>query len=779
MENNLSIMLYKWRWMTSLLVLIPIYFLYTGQQYLGVAADYKVWFVDKNPELSDFVEIQKTYNKSDNVIFLIEAKDGEIFSADILHDLEWLTKEAWKVPYSIRVESITNYQHTFANGNELIVQDLIRNSQTYDAATIAAKKNIALNDPMLNKRFISNNSAVTSVNVTIDLPEGSVDGNPKVAAYARDLAKQLEEKNSSLTVRLSGLIMMDNALMEAAQRDMQTLSNWLYAVIIIGLILFLRSLTATLCVVVVLFLSTNATMGFAGWMGVKLTPPSAGSTTIVMTLVVANAVHLITTMFDSMRSGNTKELGIIASLRLNMLPILLTTLCTIVGFMSMHLLEVPPFHDLGNMVAMGVLCALVLSFTVLPALLSVAPFKVKTVHEKNMNIIKRSGDFIVSNSGKVALATGIVSIGLILCIPLNSINDRIWEYFDESVDFRQSTDYAVQYLTGPYYLEYSLKTDTPGGISNPEYFSALEKFDAWLKQQDEVLHVQSMAHTLKKLNMNLNGGGSEDYQVPDNTKAISQYLLLYELSLPYGLDLNNQIDFNKSASKVLVSLTNLSNADYFAFYNKVNDWLIENVPEYTAVAGSPTFMFANIGKRAVMQMTTGIVIGLLIMSVIVMIVLRSFKLGLISLIPNFLPPLLAFGVWGIIWGEIGFAMVLGVGMTIGIIVDDTIHLLSKYLRARREQGMSVENAVLFAYNKVARALVITSIALSSGFFLLTFSTFKINSDMGFITVIVIGIALLLDLILLPLVLLRFDRSDQPYKKKKSGHNKNFKILEEV
>lgn len=131
-------------------------------------------------------------------------------------------------------------------------------------------------------------------------------------------------------------------------------------------------------------------------------------------------------------------------------------------------------------------------------------------------------------------------------------------------------------------------------------------------------------------------------------------------------------------------------------------------------------------------------------------------MGAISLIPNLIPAVMAFGVWGLIDGEINMAISMVTGMTLGIIVDDTVHFMSKYLRARREKNLNPEDAVRFAFSSVGVALVVTSLILVAGFFVLSFSAFGLNSSMGKLTVITIVFALFVDFLLLPPLLMKIE-----------------------
>ena len=137
--------------------------------------------------------------------------------------------------------------------------------------------------------------------------------------------------------------------------------------------------------------------------------------------------------------------------------------------------------------------------------------------------------------------------------------------------------------------------------------------------------------------------------------------------------------------------------------------------------------------------------------------MRSVKFGLISLIPNIAPALMGFGLWALVVGQVGLAVSVVIAMTLGIVVDDTIHFLSKYLRARRERNMNAEDAVRYAFRTVGVALTVTTIVLVAGFTVISQSNFLVNSQMGALTAVTITIALIVDFLFLPALLIRLDK----------------------
>ncbi|RTZ59389.1 MAG: RND transporter, partial [Gammaproteobacteria bacterium] len=414
----------------------------------------------------------------------------------------------------------------------------------------------------------------------------------------------------------------------------------------------------------------------------------------------------------------------------------------------------------GNVVAIGVLAAFILTVTFLPALMSVLPARARKQGDIGSRVMARLGNWVVTHQKRLLWGSLLLAAILVAQVPRNSLNDNFVEYFDSTIKFRQDTDVVDKYLSGLYRINYSLDAKEPGGVSKPAFLASVQRFEEWLKTRPEVKHVNSITDIFRRLNKNMHGDDPAYYRLPESRELAAQYLLLYEMSLPYGLDLNNQINVDKSATRLSVSLPVMSTNKVLAFEETAREWMLKNTPDIHSYGSSPTIMFAHIGYRNIRSMLTGTSIALVLISMILIFAFRSFKLGLVSLIPNLVPAAVGFGIWGMTVGEVGLALSVVTGMTLGIVVDDTVHFMSKYLRARREQGLSAEDAIRYAFRSVGWALFVTSVVLVAGFLILTLSHFKLNSQMGLLTAVIIAIALIADFFLLPPLLMAVDK-DQP------------------
>ena len=731
----------------------------SGIARLEFAADYRIFFDEHNPQLLALEELENTYGKSENIAFLIVPDDGDATSEDALAATVWLTETAWQTPYTRRVDSLANFQYTTADGDDLYVRDLVDPQDLTRAEARTRIRDIALSDPRIAGSILGRNGDVSVVNVTIELPqEGLLDAVSEVAQFARSIAHDAEERFPGIDLRTVGTVIVNQTFVEASIDSQITFLPASLVIMAVILGVLTRSWAGVAATGIVIVFSILVSMGLGGWTGLPFSPPIAPAPTIVLMIVVANCVHLLVALQQRLRAGDSKHDAIVESLRLNLHPVFLASLTTALGFLSMNFSEVPPYRHLGDFVAFGIAASFVLSVTFMPALLSLLPVRAAKDRRLRGPSMSRLADFALSHKKALLLGWPVVVLAMIFAIPRNEINDVFVHFFDESVEFRQDTDFMDEHLSGNTLLEYSLHASAEGGATDPLFLAEVSNFAEWYREQPPVRHVAVITDTFKQLNKSMHGDDPAQYRIPESQELAAQYLLLYELSLPQGLDVNNQIDRSRSATRVSVSAETLYSQELLALNARAETWLAENAPHAAEVSSTgPATLFAYIGQRNIRAMLIGTVVVLVAISAILLFALRSLRLGLISIVPNLLPAILGFGVWGLTVGQVGLSLSVVVAMTIGIVVDDTVHFLSKYRRARRENGRNSDEAVRYAFDTAGRALVTTTVVLVAGFMIFAFSPFVPTAQVGVLTAMIIGFALVADLTLLPALLTTTER----------------------
>ena len=750
----------KWRWAAIFLSFAVAILVASNARFLTFGNDYRIFFSDENPELAAFEALQNTYTKNDNMFFMVRHREGEdVFQPEVMEVVAKLTDGGWQTPYSLRVDSVTNFQYTYAEEDDLIVEDLIADPSGLSADEFAERRAIALAEPLIFKQLLNEDATATAVNVVLQYPQ--IDPNEvfETAAFARALRDELNEAYPNIEVNLTGVAMLNNGFAESGQRDFSTLVPAMFGLVLILTLLTVRSLSATLVTLAVIVLSILVAMGAAGIMRIAITPISMSAIIVILTLAVADSIHILLTMRTNMQEGLAKRDALIEAIRVNFLAVGITSLTTIVGFLALNFSDSPPFKHLGNISAVGIFAAWAYSITLLPALMSLVPFspRVREGGASGARMMEAFGRFVVGRYAILAAVFAVFAGVTISQIPRIEFNDQWTEYFSPRLDFRTQSD-AVAEEFGIYPVEFSVPAGEPGGVSEPDYLQRLEDFANWLRAQDQVVHVYSISDIMKRLNKNLNADDPSFYRLPDDREMSAQYLLLYELSLPYGLDLNDRIDIDKSASRVTATLGHVTTGETKQFLRAAQAYMSENFP--AALQAQPTsaqVMFTYITDRNVEQMIRGTIIAVIVISLIMILALRNARLGLLSLVPNGLPILTAFGLWAILVGEVGFSISIVAAISLGIVVDDTVHLMTKYLRARRERALEPKEAIVYAFSHVGLAIFVNTVILSAGFALLMLSTFKVTVDMGLLTMLSIGFAMIYDFLLLPALLVWTDR----------------------
>lgn len=761
MNDRLAVWLVESRNKIALVSLLVIIGLTMGLSQLQFNGSYKIFFDESNEHLLAHQRNEDTFIKSNNILFVFEALNGNIYTQQNLASIETMTNEAWQLPYSTRVDSITNYQHTEVIDDDLNVADLVEDAVSLTDEQVARVKRIASNEIALVNRLVSDRHHATGVNVVLNMPDDTMqaqgEATVELVAAARELRSVIEAQNPDIKIHLQGLSIVNTAFNESAEYDAQYLFPVLFLLIVFMLLILLRSAWSALVTTIVIVVGVVISEGFVGWIGYDLNQVNVMAPIIILTLAVCDCVHILASYLHHLSLGQARKEAMIEAMKINLSPVFLTSFTTAIGFLAMNTSQVPPFRELGNFAAFGVMAAFFLSVTILPALAVWLPMKAKPMDEGKTLWSSRLADFTIAKRGLLLPTVLLVATAIASMTLLNELNDNTVDYFDESTEFRQASEFMEDNLTGFDVLNFVLDSGEAGGVNEPEFLTKVEAFVTWFRSQPEIVNGLSYTDTIKRLNQNMHGDDPQYYAIPESRELASQYQLLYELSLPYGLDLNNQIDTEKRAMFTAFGVQGTKAKGLIELNERAQIWFAENAPELAVPASGISTMFAHVGKTNIDSMLSGSAIAVILITITLMIALSSFKFGLMSLLPNVFPAMIAFGIWGALVAQVDLGVAVVFSLTLGIVVDDTVHFFSKYMRARQQLGRTPEDAVRYAFHTVAKPLVITTIVLVVGFSVLMMSNFNVNAKMGIMISATISIALIFDFLLLPALLMKFDR----------------------
>ena len=744
------------RWLVVVLATLVMLAITAGARFITVTNDYRVLFSADNPQLAAFDALENTYSVSNAALIAIAPRDGSVFTREALGAIEELTEAAWRAPYSSRVNSLTNYTHSEAFEDDLVVAPLVEDASALSDTDVVRIEKIALDAAEIAGRLVAHDGRTAGVAINFILPENHDQAVIEITDHLNSVLKQARTNHPDIDYYMTGDVVMNRTFADVTKSDMETLTPIVFVIIVGATIILLRSILSTLAVVAVLVFVVNTTLGFAGWNGVVFSPTNAGVPIIVMVIAIADSIHIVTSVLLGMRRGLDRTAAIVESIRINAYPVFITSVTTAIGFLSLNASDSPPFHVLGNYVAFGVLCALIYTMTLLPALLSILPLRARRVQAEGTAFFDRFADFVIARSTFLLVAMSLVIVVLAIGIPRIELSDNMAQYFDDRYEFRRDTDYVIDNLTGLDKLEYSLSAGREGGITDPDYLRKVDAFAEWYRQQPEVTHVQAFSDIMKRLNKNMHGDDPAFYRLPEDSDLAAQYLLLYELSLPFGSDLNDRIDVAKSATRLVVTTKKAWSRDIRELDKRAQIWLRANAPTFAQEASGLSVVFAHLSLRNINSMLRGTITAMVLISFILIWIFKSVRVGLLSLLPNFIPAIMSFGLWGYLVGHVGIASSVVIAVVFGIVVDDTVHFLSKYLKARRE-GLPAPEAVRSAFHMVGHALWTTTAVLSAGFLVFATSGFEVSWALGLLVTITIVFALVADFLLLPTLLIAIDR----------------------
>lgn len=715
--------------------------------------DYRTFFASDVLGYSEFLEMEEDFPASDDLAFVLAPGSGDVFSREVIDSLLWLKERLLKISFVERVETLTDYPFQTNTDGELYIGYVTDvPSPPY---TLAFFREQALKDPMVAGTLVSHSGKSVAILVNYKL-EGNNDlvVFPAAMEEVNQVKAEFSARYPESRLAIAGVLTYNHGIIDTAMTDLMILLPACSVIIYLILYFFLRSGRGAFFTMLIIGLTVGSTLGTWCWLGLPLNSASMSAPIAILALAVADCVHLSDSYLLVARDDpNSSRLSRVThSLLLNSKAIFLTSLTSVLGFLTMNFCESPPYRDIGNLVAIGIAFAWLYSMTLFPALIGQFGLRhSKAQHHLNLTLHRVAG-FICKHYKKILLLYGAVILLALSCMRLNTLDDNVVEWFDADVELRRDAEFIDQNHTGMYQLYYVIDTQIPDGILDPELLAEVDRFASWLRKQTEVVQARSLVDVFVN---SYSAMSSREQRLPGSKGITKQILSTVEMLADDSSQLNSLVNRNRSALRIHVSLHTMTASEFIAFEQRVQDWLSVNRdrigPDTHGI--SPTMMFAKLSQQIVPTMLVTTAIMILLISALLVLIFRSATLGMISLVPNLIPIGMAFGFWGLFSGHLGIALSIVSGASLGIVVDDSIHLLLKYQRARTQLMMSPPLAVTYAITRVGDALTITTLTLVAGFITLGFSSLQPNAELGTMLGVIIGLALVTDLLFVPALLL--------------------------
>ena len=683
-KKDFAKLLIKYRYLSIGLIIIVVCLLATGLTKLTFNPDLETYFPEGHPAVIRYNEIDDMFIPTDNLIIAVHSNEGTLFNGDSLKVIEELTKKSWTIPYSVRVDSLTNYSYVKSVNDDLIVEPFIEEAEKKSIEFFEKRENLVAGEDIIYKSLISEDKKTSVVSIIVDPPgPNKEDQNSELINYILGFIEPIKESNENLDIRLLGNPYLDYISPRIVKAEMPVVMPLMLLLIFFIVFLMIRSYVAVLATFVVILMSLIATFGSIGILDNPLNQMVTTIPILIITLALADCIHLFSIYFQNRVKGISSKESMEKSLEMNIQPLFLTTISTCIGFLCLNFIEVAPLRDFGNAVAIGIGFAFI--FTIFFIAHIVSFFEVKTASKvtKQTRFSTSVGSFILKNGNKLIFSITSISFLILLCIPMNELDENPTQMYAEGfTSFSSDTLWLDEKLSVTFPVNF-LATNEEGQVSDPDFLKILDKFSVWLEEREQVNHVTSLANNMKNLNKSMHGDDPEWKKIPENADLSAQYLFFYEMSLPMGLDLNSSISQDRKSTKISATLKDMSANEFKEFNNEVLGYLRQNnLENMISEPSSFRVIFTYMVEAIVNSLLYGLFIGILLITLIIGLFFRSYLLPALSIFPNILPIGMGFGLWGLFVGDVGFMVAVGMGSTLGVIVAFTVHFLSKYELAR-------------------------------------------------------------------------------------------------
>ena len=709
-----------------------------------------------DPYLEEFNELDDKFPNQLTVtyVFLADA-DTTVFSRPILNAIASLKTSYEDIPMAQRVTTLVDF-YSPETQRRLFTKSL----DQYSDDELAALAEIAMKDRLLTNNLLSRDASVSFAPVVLDASQATSQQRMEIANAALTLRDQLRSDNPDLTILVNSEVLLEQSSQQAMVDDLTTLMPLVILICVLTICYCFRSVILGFCILTHTLFTLICTIGLVGLLGYAFNSISIIAPLVVVIIAVANSVHIISIYQQALSQDKDKdkEKAMEISLNHNFKPVSLAALTTAIGFSSLNMCSSPAIQDFGQIVAIGIVFAYLLTFLLVPALLvqfTNAEALVKTGKPFLQGPLKKISLFTHTHDKRIFWSCTGLAVVTLLLLPLNETDFNRIDFIAGDTELRDYYDVINERMNRGPSLNYGIKTGGRDSAIQPELLRRVDNFNEWLSEQAEVESATSIVDVIKTINRYLRQGKPEEYVIPDSVNVVGNHLAGYELVQSEDFPLLGFIDEDYSVINLFINVVPSSNQELLNLDEKITNQFAEDFPELSLLHGSSILLFSRMDELVTIELLQGYSVSLLLITLSLIVGLRSVYFGILSVIPNLLPATIVFGIWAVFVGQLDPFVMMLFSISIGLVVDDTVHLLSHYLDRRREgtdKKESIDHAILTA----GPALSITTLVLALGTTILIGANTIYFQQAAKLLVPIVVLALVLDLLYLPTILKRFD-----------------------
>lgn len=725
----------------------------------------RMWFAKDHAQITALNDFERKFGNDQKTIIGVHNPNG-VFNNETLNLIKDITKDMWHVSEVIRVESLANHSDIRAEGDDVLITPFLGDDQKdYSPEELVDIRIRALADDVIPDYYVSNDGTYALI---FGYLKPAFEKDPNYTAIVDEtyaLTQKYKDAIPGIQIFLLGDSTANEAFRVVAKQDNEKIMPFMFGIIIFILAWLFRNSVAVLMPLLLCFVSIAVTYGLMGWIGLIYNSMLSAIPGILLAICLADSVHIMMSFYHLMSEDNAPKEALTKALHKNFKPTLMTSITTAVSFATISWTEIIPVRDLGLMACFGTLIAWLFTYIFVGSTLSLFHHRFKDVSSKNVSSLVSSSkkdmahstarkwtNIIVKRSGLIIGLSAVLSLAAIYLSTKNEVNSDPLKYFTKEVPLRKAYDFSSTKLNGLRGVELVVDSGMAEGIKDPKFLNNLKAYEAWLMSLPQVTHTKSITQIISKLNRVLHGNEAAWERIPDSQEEVAGLLFLYQMGLPQGMDLNNQITLDNQETRFRLLWKIETSSESTAMLKKI----LAKAPSFglDVRAGGNLPIFTAVNSLIVTSFFWSLIGAILFVSLLILFIFKDPLLAAIAMLPNLLP--MVFG--GALMVLIGVYVDIGTSMVIvvclGIAVDDTIHFIANY-KHYRELGLEIPEAIEKTFAVTGKALVVTTVLLVAGFGSFLFAEFVPNRTFGILCAQILVFALIIDLTLLPALLIKF------------------------
>ncbi|SMF74212.1 efflux RND transporter permease subunit [Pseudobacteriovorax antillogorgiicola] len=718
----------------------------------------KVWFLEDDPTLLDYEHFQDTFGNDEVLLILLENQNASVFDEGFFQRIDALSQDLESLEGVFQVTSIANVQDAFDTEEGIIFRKASEQLSLDDYQTYAMESDY------FKDRLINSNGQKTLVWAQMAAMENFDQARDQVLAHCYDLLA----KHGFADAPRGGIGVIYSALNLLTAQDLATVGGLGYLLMFVFLGFSFRTVRYVLATLVIVSLSTSITLGLMGLAGVQVNMVTVVLPTVILVLGIADAIHFPSTFrrLEMEHPQSSKYEIVFKSLQSILVPCLLTSVTTAVGFFALSSAPMSSVRQLGIYAGIGVLLAFLLS-GLLMSIFYLGLKKLKSAPDpREHSFLSNVLDKIKSLVKQRPQLISIICIPLFLLSLILSVQQNIDTYTlgylpsDHSVVQDHET---IESRWGYYQpFEFTLRLKSQDFIETADTFNRVAGFQAEVMKQDEIFRSFSILDIYQRLakvmNIPTKSPWSEE-EIAQLKFVLNSQHRVWEPDDDEYLDniLAPVINFDRDLLRITFTSKMLSAQQADQLKNRIlkigqksfgDDYLLKP-------AGYPP-LYIKIIDYAMESQISSFGLALVLIFLLMIVWLRSLRLALISLIPNLFPVLGMFSLMHLLGIDLDIATATIAAIVMGVAVDDTIHFMFRWREGER-LGLDWEQCLDHSFAHAGKAALVTSLILMGSYPVLLLAQVKTVQYFGILTSAAAFLALLADLFMLPCILKFFHK----------------------